>query len=177
MDSTAAPKLTFSLRHLLLAFAFVAVGCASLLWANWPILAVWRLVVGASFFAAAIVAIFDRGAWRAFAIGYLIVAVTYNANARVGQRLNQMVGGGSMAMGTEPLLSALWPIATREQYRVSATDDWSSVRPSGAGVIMRYFPDSGSFQLVGVEIFSIVFGCIGGWFAAFVLRRRKARAA
>ena len=167
--------MKFSLRHLLLASTFVAIGCASLLWANWSIVGAWRFVVGASFFAAAIVSVFDRGARQAFAIGYLIVAVAYNANARVGQRLNEMAGGGSTAMGTGPLLSALWPIVKRQQYSLAGAEEWSSVRPNVAtGVMVRDFPDPNSFHSVGVEIFSIVFGCVGGWFAASVRRRREA---
>lgn len=65
--------LQFTLRHLLVAVAFVAVGCAALLNANgWWVSGIWTCVV-ALLSLAALLAIFLRGQRQAFWIGFALV--------------------------------------------------------------------------------------------------------
>lgn len=65
--------LQFSLRHLLIAVAFVAVACTALLNANvWWVGGIWLITIGA-LVVGVLAAVFRRGERQAFWIGFAIV--------------------------------------------------------------------------------------------------------
>jgi len=76
-DATRNQAFRISLRELLSLFAALAVGCASLKYAN----AWWQgVVIALGFIAVAsagALALVDRGKWQAFAVGFLVWALGY----------------------------------------------------------------------------------------------------
>ena len=84
------PSMQFSLRHLLVSVAFVAVACTALLNANpWWVRGSWLVGVGL-LFGAVVQALFRRGQRRAFWTGFAIagwLCVVAGTNAFDGLRI------------------------------------------------------------------------------------------
>lgn len=158
--------MRFSLQALLAAFAFVAVSCAGIMYAN----RIWA----ACFFTAAFVALLfgvvsawlSRGPNRAFWIGFAIFAGGYFWYAMFGEQLHTISESGQGRYWQEPTLATsaglLW------------LDDWLTRTGHIRSSVVRGLYSDGSYRstysggsavhllLIGHSIFSIILGLVGG---------------
>src|SRR3954471_2930755 len=177
--------LRMSLRRMLIIVALIALAMGSLRYATDSL---QTLVLGFTVvvvFAAAIVAVVDRGAKQAFAIGFSLIVVGY----------------GWLLMGREAEFdqySGRWPTTWLLKFLHDAMDrsEWIDTstgsviknfdeqHPSipifgqggfvGAGPMASWHevPPRGAFMPIGHCWSALLLGCIGGHFARYVYLKR-----
>jgi hypothetical protein len=198
----AMSNIQFSLRHLLVAVAFVAVGCTALLNANpWWVRGSWLATVGL-LFVAVVQAIFRRGERRAFWTGFAIagwLCIVAATNAFDGLRVVRQLP--EQAMGA---LYARLPDALRMPYIEEQTgrpvDGGASLPPSvtsyrpspeeptSTGLVWlalqqqqpTFAPNPRHvgwefFQSIGEAIWTLLVALVGGTIARWVYRSEQAR--
>jgi hypothetical protein len=159
-----------SLRQLLtlvtaLAFAIVSLRYATPWWQ-----AVVGLVVLFSFFAAVLVAIFNRGSQQAFAIGFAIVVLCYGLMIVNGRKSFSATGNvltydelhGVGYMPTTVVLGELYDALHREGGLRNAS-------PSAGS------PSQSNFARTGHAWWALLLGYLGGSFAQRIDNRRRSR--
>jgi hypothetical protein len=149
-------RFRFSLKWLLAAIAFIALGCAALANAS----AFWEMVIvslGWCLILTAVLAgIFRRGSSQAFAIGFVVVLVAY---LLIDARFEYRDRGNRIA--TTAVLRHLHSAVIREvPYEPQPT-------------IMVIRPQWGYFRPIGQWLWSIVFGFVGGLLARHFHTRRE----
>lgn len=168
----------FSLRRMLVVFAVVAVGLASLLWANALLLSMWRIVTSGALLVALLTALLDRGRRRQFAVAFFLIGTIYSVTAHLGSPvLLKLFDQPAYVFGTAPLLEAAYGQMERQEYNVDGSDRWSSVRPASGAFAFRSFPHRGAFMSIGFDMFTLLFGYAGGRFAVLIYERRNREAA
>jgi predicted PurR-regulated permease PerM len=185
-------KFRISLRGMLVLVAAIAMAIASLKYAN----ATWRTimigVIMAVVFSALVVAVVDRGFSQAFAIGFTLVAIGYgfvvlNSSVKViSNQLNPELSFGFSRLPTTKLLRHLYTGLESGYWRDSQTgqrlpnfdprkqSQWVKVVGGQAVPIDEFVevPSQEYFIAIGQMWWSMLLGCIGGFFAAFIYRRR-----
>ena len=176
--------IRISLRQLMLIVLLVAVAILSLKFAS----AGWQAVIGGlamiTLFAALVVAAVDRGPRQAFAIGYLLVMVSYGVIVLNGAR-------SSGAWGSKSLEMDQWegrlPTTLLLRYIHMAVDKSEWFDDSTGKVVPNYSPPAGGgfgsvryrevpprevFMPIGHYWWAILLGACGGIFARWVYLRR-----
>lgn len=182
-DSTRRePLFRVSLRELLVLCALSAVAIVSLLYANerWQGAIVMGTVIVT--LVAGIVAVVDRGARQAFAIGFAMSVVLYGVVLANTPRAND---GPSLELnpytGTLPTSRLLLPL-----FENVAVTRWIDFRtgqeildydPQAAGQSNQFAsldqrPEQAVFMRIGHCWWALLLGYLGGWFARFVYLRR-----
>lgn len=185
-DPTPRERLfRISLRELLLLLALCAVAIVSLRYASGP----WQLVVFTitmvAAFVAAIVAVVDRGARQAFAIGFALSMALYgliflygSARATDGRNLelNPQAGRLPTSRLLEPVYKALvevrW-IDLRTGQEVPGHDPTSASAAGASFVTADERPERGAFMRIGHCWWALLLGYLGGWFARWVYLQRN----
>lgn len=178
-----------SLRSLLLFTALVALAIVSLRFSTVG----WRtLVIGialVSLWAAAIVAIIDRGPRQAFAIGFALSLTTYAvvlyALPTIAQRdkYNPEFNADLGRLPTSRLLGRLyylvadatWIDARTGQAVPNFDPATQGARPGSAFISASYSPELQIFMTIGHTWWAMLAGLCGGWFAEWIYRRRLSR--
>ena len=185
----------FSLSGLLTLVASIALSIVLLKYAS----SMWQAVVGMLYliasFGAVIIAIFDHGARRAFAIGFLVAALGYGALVANGHK----AVNGTLVIPVD-LVSSNWDYALpttlffRDLYRRTCRTTWfedttgkemsaeqvanyqaaeSTGNLSGVpNMSPRTLPSGNDFVITGHFWLGLLFGYLGGHFAQFVYLRR-----
>ena len=191
--------LRISLRQLFVLVALVALAIVSLKYASF----FWQGVIGLlamfALFAAAMLAIFERGPRRAFGIGCLLVMLSYAIAVLSGgppppgfpnMPQNPELDSQYGRLPTTHLLRTLHALlAERHWYDPNTGELVPDFDPSEhisvtmgppvqRAVLPQYTPSSELFTPVGHYWWAIVLGYLGGCFARFVnVRRMKETAA
>jgi hypothetical protein len=157
----------------LVALAIVSLSCASAWWEA----AVLSLAL-VIFFANAIVALVDRGPRQAFAIGMVVVMAGYTGV----KWFDPGVKFRHLGVPTNSLLIQLQSGIARVAYYDSRSGERlvGFVPPANSGgtapSVPTYYQDTipllEHVLPVGQMWFAILFGYLGGWFAAYVYRRQ-----
>lgn len=182
-DSTPRERLLrLSLRELLVLIALAATAIVSLQFAS----AGWETVVATivivAFALAAIVALVDRHARQAFAIGFAVSMVIYGV-VLAGASFNSQ--GASLEFnpdtGKLPTTRLLRPV-----FAAIVKTRWIDFRtgqevpgydPQNPGPDMQFVslderPERSAFMRIGHGWWALVLGYLGGWFGRFVYLRR-----
>ena len=156
--------MRFSLKSMLVAFAYIALSCMGLLYAN----RTW----GACFFTGTLLlillgivaAFIRRGSAKAFWIGFAIFSGVYFWVAMFGEKLEPDAGGGvwhepKLVTSTILLLldDALMDgrLGSRKTTIIGAIND-------GSWRVTYSFGAAAPTLKVGHSIFTVVFGIVGG---------------
>jgi hypothetical protein len=186
-----------SLRELFILVASIALAIVSLRNA----LPLWQGIVGLLIVLVVVyqlmAAIFDRGAGRAFAIGFMVVFIVYAGLVWNGEK--EPVGGSTRNVELVPSERAMLPTSVLLQWlfdfvehgvyvyddtgkEVAHSDETnvihaiSSVSESmtlnGRTVTFQTLPPIENFMRIGHYWWAILFAYIGGRFAQFLYERR-----
>jgi hypothetical protein len=186
------PTFRMSLREMLILVALVAMGICSLKYANDTWLPLVAGVTMIAIFIALIIAFVDRGPRQAFAIGFVLVALSYgyvvlNSSIKVLQsNLNPEMSFGFNRLPTTWLLryayqameSGYWHDSETGKKLPSFDPRKQSQRlkiVGNRGVPIDEFvevPPQEKFIRIGQMWWAIVLGYAGGIFAKFVYWRR-----
>ncbi|MAT70770.1 MAG: hypothetical protein CMJ58_14745 [Planctomycetaceae bacterium] len=199
--SPAAAAVRISLRELLVLAAAAAVGCAAMQSAD----EMWLAVVGSgmllAFMAMAVLAVVERGARQAFAIGFVLCATIYRVLlVGSGQEMDPYAG----RLPTSRLLRTAYEAVRDEWYVDAATgrrfrrrdnpaaadaaskqdalqQQLSGWTPLGALKATAYYagekPVRAEFMALGHALITCLAGYLGGRFAVFVYAGRVRREA
>jgi hypothetical protein len=187
-----------SLREFLLLFTAAVVGCAALMYANWGWLAFIGLLTIAAFSSLFVVALVDRGACQAFAIGFIACAGVYFGLV-YGMRATHGNSGWVKTSNAEMDPHEGWlptTMALRPLFDLIA-DVWY-IDPAGARVLGRQVSDSviytpsgalapgykwggeiperEPFMRIGHCLWGLLFGYAGGHFARWIYGKRMREA-
>jgi hypothetical protein len=193
--------LQFSLRHLLIAVAFVAVACMALVSASpWWVRGSWLATVGV-LFVAVLQAIFRRGERRSFWLGFAIagwLCIVAGCDAFPGLRIVRQLP--EQVMG---YLHARLPNSLRMPFIDEQTGRPVDGAVSWPPVISYYGPQDprvklglsflaqqqqptfapnprhvplDQFQSIGEAIWTLLMALLGGLIARWVYRSEQARA-
>ena len=186
------PSMQFSLRHLLVSVAFVAVACTALLNANpWWVRGSWLVAVGL-LFGAVVQALFRRGQRRAFWTGFAIagwLCIVAGTNAFDGLRIVRQLPQQALAA-----LYAQLPDALRMPYIEEQTgrlvDGETTLRQLELSTTLAFQAAQQQqptfapnprhvswefFQSVGEAIWTLLAALLGGTVARWVYRSEQAR--
>jgi len=187
----------FSLRELLLAVTFIAVGCAALKFAG----DAWMIAISSFtlllFMAAVVIVLVGRGPRQAQAIGFVACALIYGVILTFVPKLSNpgMFGGGNPGsqhpefdpyegnLPTTKLLFPLFQTIVTNSYIDGTTGkeipDYNPATDSAAFAARGMFPPfhnespmRGDFMTIGHLLWTLLLGLAGGRFAHFVYCRR-----
>jgi predicted PurR-regulated permease PerM len=185
-------QFRISLRGMLVIVAAIALAIASLKYSN----ATWRtIMIGVMMtviFSSLVVAAVDRGFSQAFAIGFTLVALSYgfvvlNSSVTIlNNNLNPELSFGFNRLPTTQLLRHLYNGLESGYWRDRQTGQRlpefdPRKQPQrvkvvgGQAVPIDEFvevPSQEHFIAIGHMWWSLLLGCIGGFFATLVYRRR-----
>lgn len=169
----------FTLRELLFAVLFVALGLASLR-AGGVLASITIMLAIVLSMGMAIIAFVGRGELQAFAIGFSIPVVAYAATiAAAGSSEFDPTEGN---LPTSKMLLPLFNTMTQEIWIDDLTgevipdfdpakDTYRGSAGFGSAVRSNY-PDRQTFMTVGQVLAAMFFGYTGGKFAVLIYRRR-----
>jgi hypothetical protein len=165
-----------SLRELLTIVAFVAIGIASLKYANDFWLAVVAAVTMLSFFAVTIVAIVDGGPRQAFAIGFALTMLAYGLILLTG-RTTLGFGGNSYSKNIEmdPYDGRLPTTRMLRYVHIAVTETQEAVVGSPFSGMAKQVVEKPQREIlmpIGHCWWALVLGYAGGRFARWVYGRR-----
>jgi hypothetical protein len=163
--------MRLSLRTLLLVTAFLSYSCAAVIYASPAWLAATAAITLVAILAALLTAIFERGVWQAFAVGFLICAAAHWLVTRV-----EITAPGESP--TEWLVDYLgegFDNIVLESGEVLTRVDYERRTGSGVAMAMPLWGQRMYFQRVARLLFTDILGVAGGAFAAYVYRRRIQR--
>ncbi len=175
-----------TLRGLFVAVTILAVTCAAFKFAG-----VWASIFfGVALLvvvAVAIIAFVDRGSRQAFAIGFTLTAMIYVATV-----LATHTGFGALELDpyscrlpTTKLLAPAFTLFVQRTWidfstgkevpdYVSPPSSRGGMMGVGSTVGLSEFPDRATFAAVGHVLWTLLLGCIGGYFARWTYARRQA---
>lgn len=158
-------RFRFSLKWLLAAIAFIALGCAALAHAS-PL---WEMVVASLgwclILTAVLAGIFRRGGSQAFAIGFVVALAGYLLLvARFEHR--ELGNYGSSRLATTAVLRHL-------HAAVSHRAPYSEAQPANMVIGPVMDPLFVCFRAIGQWLWSIVFGLLGGLLARHFYTQRE----
>jgi hypothetical protein len=185
-----------SLRELLVVVSLVALSVASLKFANDFWLAVVAGLAMIALFASLIIAAVDRGPRQAFAIGFALTMIAYGIILTTGQRTRG--SGGSVNseniefdqwaghLPTTRLLGYFHMAVERNEWRDMngkvvpgyAPNQGQGINAGGFGgsfaasVYFQEVPPREIFMPIGHCWWALLLGCVGGYSARFVYKRR-----
>jgi len=194
--------LQFSLRHLLVAVAFVAIACVALLNANpWWVRGTWLAAVGLSF-VAVLQAIFRRGERRAFWLGFaiagwlcIVAGSDWFPGLRISRQLPQQILGFLYSRLPESIRLPTIEEPTGRSANGSlvfppSTDDYASQDPRvTTGLVwlaQQQQPATAPnlrhvgfeyFEATGEALWTLLMALLGGLVARWIYRSEAARPA
>ncbi len=172
-----------TLCGLFVLVAILAVCCAALkfggVWASVFFGIALLIVLG-----IAIVAFVDRGSRQAYAIGFTLAAFSYAATVLV---THTGFGGGeldpySCNLPTTKLLAPAYTLIVQQTWIDSRTGkevpNYVPPKSGGGGMFPTFvnlheFPDRRAFMAVGHVLWTLVVGCMGGYFGRLTFARRQ----
>jgi hypothetical protein len=168
--------MRFSLRTLLVGFAFISVGCAGFLYAN-------RLWATSSFTAAllfvvagGVASLIRRGQAQAYWIGLTLFSGAYFWVAMFSEKLDPTAHGGNY--WSEPKLATstiiLWLDDRLSEAHIGNHSIWTTgaLGEGSYRVIESWGPATHSLK-IGHSVFTVFFGLMGGWFGRWPAKRNE----
>ena len=194
--------IQFSLRHLLVAVAVVAVACTALLNANpWWVRGSWLVTIGL-LFAAVLQAIFRRGERRAFWTGFAIagwLCVIAGTSTIDGLRIVRQLPEralealyarlpdalrmpyideqtGRPVDGGAVLPNPVISLKLSEQQQVSTSRAWLALEQQPTFAPNPRLVGWEFFLSIGESIWTLLIALVGGMIARWIYRAEQARA-
>jgi hypothetical protein len=183
--------LRISLRELLLLFTALFTACAALRYANVYWLAAVTLLTLVTFIAAAVIALIDRDARQALAIGFVTAAAIYmtlifcmrvtgdnRGNVRsYNAELDPEEGSFPTTLSLRPLFVSIqehWYIdPSGTPIRRSQLPPAVIANPNNGGYVYdQERPNRQHFMLIGHCLWALLFGYVAAKFARWVYARR-----